>query len=157
MIRLAMVTSLVVLVQVLPAAAETMVELKNVHMCCGGCAKEVGDILKKVADVIRQDPGLSSRTYQVAGHTDSEKLQGGQFKDNWGLSVMRARQVVVFLVDPSKDGGGLKPKNWSASGYGEEDPVASNDTNEGKAKNRRVELVVVPSVEEMLDLKQLTR
>ena len=80
-------------------------------------------------DVIRQDPGLSSRTYQVAGHTDSEKLQGGQFKDNWGLSVMRARQVVVFLVDPAKDAGGLKPKNWSASGYGEEDPVATNDTN----------------------------
>ncbi len=119
--------------------------------------KEGRDILKKVADVIRADPGLSSRTYQVAGHTDSEKLQGGQFKDNWGLSVMRGRSVVVFLTDSNKEGGGLKPKNWSASGYGEEDPVASNDTTEGKAKNRRVELVVVPSVEEMLDLKQLTR
>ena len=119
--------------------------------------KEGKEILKKVADVIRQDPGLASRNYQVAGHTDSETLQGGIFKDNWGLSVMRARTVVVFLVDPAKDGGGLSGKRWSASGYGEEDPVATNDTTEGKAKNRRVELVVVPSVEEMLDLKQLTK
>jgi chemotaxis protein MotB len=120
--------------------------------------KEGRDILKKVADVIRQDPGLNSRNYQVAGHTDAEKLQGGVFKDNWGLSVMRARQVVVFLVDPAdKGGGGLSPKRWSASGYGEEDPVAPNDTPANMAKNRRVELVVVPSVEEMLDLKQLTK
>lgn len=120
--------------------------------------KDGKDILKKVADVIRQDPGLASRNYQVAGHTDAEKLQGGVFKDNWGLSVMRARQVVVFLVDPAdKGGGGLSAKRWSASGYGEEDPVAPNDTPANMAKNRRVELVVVPSVEEMLDLKQLTK
>lgn len=120
--------------------------------------KDGKDILKKVADVIRQDPGLNSRNYQVAGHTDAEKLQGGAFKDNWGLSVMRARQVVVFLVDPAdKGGGGLNPKRWSASGYGEEDPVAPNDTPVNMGKNRRVELVVVPSVEEMLDLKQLTK
>lgn len=119
--------------------------------------KDGKDILKKVAEVIRQDAGLAGRNYQVAGHTDSEKLQGGVFKDNWGLSVMRARQVLVFLVDGGQNGGGLSPKRWSASGYGEEDPVASNDTPEGRNKNRRVELVVVPSVEEMLDLKQLTR
>lgn len=119
--------------------------------------KDGRDILKKVADVIRNDPGLASRNYSVAGHTDSEKLNGGQFKDNWGLSVMRARTVVVFLVDNGQGGGGLSSKRWSASGYGEEDPVATNDTPEGRAKNRRVELVVVPSVEEMLDLKQLTK
>ena len=95
---------------------------------------------------------------QVAGHTDSEKLQGGPFKDNWGLSVMRARQVVVFIVDPDqKNGGGLSPKRWSAAGYGEEDPVVPNDSPANMAKNRRVELVVVPSVEEMLDLKQLSK
>jgi chemotaxis protein MotB len=120
--------------------------------------KDGKEILLKVAEVIRQDPGLASRNYQVAGHTDAEKLEGGPFRDNWGLSVMRARQVLVFLINPTdKGGGGLSPQRWSASGYGETDPVAPNDTPANKEKNRRVELVVVPSVEEMLDLKQLTR
>ena len=116
------------------------------------------EMLAQVADVISKDAGLASRHYQVAGHTDAEKLEGGVFKDNWGLSVMRARQVVVFLVDAAdRGGGGLNPKHWSASGYGAEDPVAPNNTPENLAKNRRVELVVMPNVEEMLDINKLTR
>jgi len=82
-----------------------------------------------------------------------------EFHDNWGLSLMRARQVLVFLITPAdakKDpGGGLDPKHWSASGYGSTDPVASNSTPAGRAKNRRVELILLPNVEEMLDLKSL--
>jgi chemotaxis protein MotB len=120
--------------------------------------KEGEDILKKVADVIRNDAGLASRTFQVAGHTDNAPLQGGRFKDNWGLSVMRAREVLAFLVSPiEKGGGGLSPNRWSASGYGDTDPVKPNDSPEGKQANRRCELVVVPNVEEMLDLKTLTQ
>ena len=120
--------------------------------------KDGEDILRKVADVIRGDTTLASRTFQVAGHTDAQPLQGGRFKDNWGLSVMRAREVLVFLVEPTeKGGGGLSPSRWSASGYGDTDPVKANDTPENKQANRRVELVVVPNVEEMLDLKALTQ
>ena len=118
--------------------------------------KEGQDILGKVADVIRQDSGLNSRTFQVAGHTDNAPLSGGRFKDNWGLSVMRAREVLAFLVDPSEKGGRLDPKRWSAAGYGETDPVKPNDSPESKQANRRCELVVMPNVEEMLDLKSLT-
>src|SRR5579871_334826 len=54
-------------------------------------------VLKQVADVIRNDGTLSKRNFQVAGHTDKEAY-GGQYFDNWGLSVMRARQVLTFLV-----------------------------------------------------------
>ncbi len=116
------------------------------------------DILGKVAEVIRNDPTLASRTFQVAGHTDNAKLAGGPFKDNWGLSVMRAREVLAFLVQPDgKGGGGLSASRWSAAGYGDTDPVKSNDTAEGKQANRRCELVVVPNVEEMLDLRELTK
>lgn len=117
------------------------------------------EMLGQVADVISKDAGLASRHYQVAGHTDNKPF-GGAYKDNWGLSLMRAREVLTFLVGP-KDGrdpgGGLAPKNWAASGYAETDPVAPNDTDENRAKNRRVELVVMPNVEEMLDLNKLTR
>jgi chemotaxis protein MotB len=120
--------------------------------------KDGEDILRKVADVIRGDTTLASRTFQVAGHTDAQPLQGGRFKDNWGLSAMRAREVLVFLVETTeKGGGGLSPSRWSASGYGDTDPVKPNDTPENKQANRRVELVVVPNVEEMLDLKALTQ
>ncbi len=114
------------------------------------------DILGKIAEVIRTDPDLAKREFQVAGHTDNKPLKGGPFKDNWGLSAMRARSVLKFLTEPTeKGGGGLDPKNWSAAGYADTDPVASNDTPEGRQKNRRVELVVQPNVEEMLNLNSL--
>ncbi len=121
--------------------------------------KDGKDILHKVADVIRNDKDLVSRTFQVAGHTDNKPLGGGPYKDNWGLSVMRAREVLAYLVSPTEKGGGggLPPANWSAAGYGDTDPVAGNDSPENMQKNRRVELVVLPNVEEMLDLKSLTK
>jgi chemotaxis protein MotB len=117
-------------------------------------------ILTQVADVIRGDDSLRNRLYQVAGHTDNMPLKrtASMFHDNWGLSLMRARQVLVYLVTPTDangGGGGFNPKLWSASGYGETDPVASNDTPDGRSKNRRVELILLPDVEEMLDLKSL--
>ena len=112
-------------------------------------------ILLKVAAVIKADPQLLSRDYQVAGHTDNKPLQRGPFKDNWGLSLMRAREVLVFLVDP-KDGQ-LPVDHWSATGFADTDPIANNDTDDGRQKNRRCELIVSPSVEEMLDLKAITQ
>lgn len=115
-------------------------------------------ILMQVADVIGKDPDLSKRLFQVAGHTDANPLAGGPFKDNWGLSAMRARSVLLLLTSPPDKkgvGGGLNPANWSAAGYAATDPVAPNDTEEGRKKNRRVELVLQPNVEEMLNLKSL--
>ena len=120
--------------------------------------KEGKDVLAAVAEVIRNDKQLSQRYYQIAGHTDNKPLKGGRFGDNWGLSVMRARQVLLFLLNPidaKGGGGGLDPIRLHAAGYGDTDPVASNDTPEGRQQNRRVELVIMPDVEEMLDLKSL--
>jgi chemotaxis protein MotB len=117
-------------------------------------------ILMQVAEVVGKDADLSKRRFQVAGHTDAKPLVGGQFKDNWGLSTMRARSVLLLLTSPpdkSGVGGGLNPANWSAAGYADTDPVASNDTDDGRKKNRRVELVVQPDVEEMLNLKSLAK
>lgn len=116
------------------------------------------DVLTAVAEVIRSDPQLSERFFQVAGHTDAQPLSGGPFKDNWGLSAMRARTVLVFLISPrdSKEGGGgLNPTRLHAAGYGDTDPVAGNTTPQERERNRRVELVLMPNVEEMLDLKSL--
>ena len=119
--------------------------------------REGTDILGKVATVIRRDDALMKRSFQVAGHTDDRPYRNGIYKDNWGLSVMRAREVLAYLVKPvEKDGGGLPVANWSAAGYGDTDPVSPNDSAEGRQNNRRCELVVLPSIEEMLDLRSLT-
>ena len=123
------------------------------------------EVLSQVAEVIRNDKDLSNRYFLVAGHTDNVPYpRGGTFRDNWGLSLMRARQVLLFLVDDHKvdpkkrgdvAGGGLSPTRWAAAGYAEFDPIAGTvqqQADADKAKNRRVELVVQPNVEEMLNL-----
>jgi chemotaxis protein MotB len=127
------------------------------------------EVLGQVADVIRGDKDLMNRYFLVAGHTDNVKYpQGGPFKDNWLLSLSRARQVLLFLIgenkltDPknpkSAAGGGLNPARWAAAGYGETDPVAGSlaqQSDDDRKKNRRVELVVQPNVEEMLNLNNI--
>jgi chemotaxis protein MotB len=114
------------------------------------------DVLLKVADILRNGPEWSSRRFQVACHTDSRPLAGRNFRDNWALSAMRARAVLLLLTKPvDRGGGGLDARRWSAAGYADTDPVASNDTEEGRQKNRRVELVVQPEAAEMLDLSGL--
>jgi chemotaxis protein MotB len=124
------------------------------------------NVLGQVAEVIRNDKDLSQRNFQVAGHTDNAKYPaGGLFKDNWGLSLARARQVLLFLVTPAKDakdakkpapgGGGLEAKRWAAAGYGETDPqegTMEQQNNDQMKRNRRVELVLQPNVDEMINL-----
>ena len=120
--------------------------------------KEGVAVLNAVAEVISNDQQLKQRYFQVAGHTDNKPLKGGEFKDNWGLSAMRARSVLVYLISPNDTkggGGGLDATRLHAAGYGETDAVADNGTPEGRQQNRRVELVLMPDVEEMLDLKSL--
>ncbi len=117
--------------------------------------REGREMLLAVAALLLRDPGLSARAYQVADHVDGAPA-GGRFKDGFGLSVMRAREVVALLLQPAdKGGGGLNPSRWSAAGYGDADPVKPNDTPDGKQANRRCEIVVQPAVEEVLDLRTL--
>jgi chemotaxis protein MotB len=117
--------------------------------------KEGKEILDKVAAVIRNDASLLQRDFQVAGHTDNKAFFGGRFGDNWGLSLMRARSVLLHLVNDK--GGQLPVARWSAAGFGDIDPIAANDSDEGRQKNRRCDIIVVPSVEEMLDLKAIAQ
>ena len=114
--------------------------------------KDGEDILKKIAAVLKADPTLVERQYQVAGHTDSQPLKKGQFEDNWDLSLMRARSVLLYLQK-----NGIKRERWSAAGFADTDPVAPNTSDEGRQKNRRCELIVMPDVEEMIDLKSLAK
>ena len=113
--------------------------------------KEGKELLAKVAAILGEDPALANRDYQVAGHTDSTPLKGSALQDNWALSVMRARQLLLFMID--EKGAKLAANHWSAAGYADTDPIASNETDDGKKANRRCELVLLPTLEEMLDLR----
>src|SRR6188768_2652676 len=92
------------------------------------------EIVLNVAAVIQADAELRRREFQVAGHTDDRPLKGGRFGDNWGLSAMRARSVLLLLTKPQADGGGgLPEQTWRAAGYGSTDPVANNTSDSGRA------------------------
>jgi len=101
--------------------------------------------LGQLAEVLSNNPDIS---VLVEGHTDSDKLYGGtEVVDNWDLSVMRATAVAKAL-----ENAGVEPGQITASGRGEYFPVASNDTPEGKAKNRRIEIILEPDVSELMKL-----
>ncbi len=105
-----------------------------------------GEVIKSVAAVLAaiDDP------VQVEGHTDSIPIATSQFPSNWELSTARAGSVVRFFVEH-----GVPPQRLSAAGYGEFHPVESNDTPEGRARNRRVTLMILTPDDKRENLEQL--
>lgn len=83
----------------------------------------------------------------IEGHTDSIPIKTNRFKDNWDLSVARATSVVRILT-----GNGVDATRLTASGRGEFSPKADNSTKEGRATNRRTELVLSPKLNELMEL-----
>ena len=103
--------------------------------------QEILDVLKDVKD----------RRFLIAGHTDNIPVKSKKFKNNWLLSTARAVSVVTYMTDKS----GFAATNLAAAGYGEVAPVADNSNKEDRAKNRRIEIILVPDLSELpgLDLK----
>jgi len=83
----------------------------------------------------------SARNVVISGHTDNVPIHNSNFDSNWHLSVMRAVNVMKIILENKN----LDPSKFSAKGYGEYKPVASNDTAEGRQKNRRVEILILPN------------
>jgi chemotaxis protein MotB len=96
--------------------------------------------LDRIAETLRP-LGYSLR---VEGHTDNTPIHTAQFPSNWELSTARATFVLQYLIS----NGNIPPQRLSAVGYGEYRPVASNSTPEGRAANRRVDLVVLGAAAE---------
>lgn len=97
--------------------------------------------LLQVANVLRE---FRDRSFQVEGHTDNVPISTSRFPSNWELSSARALSVVHVLQR-----GGVAPTALSAAGYGEFHPVSPNDTRENRAKNRRIEIVILPNLDEI--------
>jgi chemotaxis protein MotB len=94
-------------------------------------------VLDKVAQVLKEIP---DQPIAVEGHTDNVPIKYSGWADNTALSVARANAVVAYLTEKQ----GLDPSRLTAVGFGEERAIAPNDSPEGRQKNRRVEIVVLP-------------
>jgi chemotaxis protein MotB len=100
-----------------------------------------------VGSVLAQNPQIS---VLIEGHTDNDKFAGavGQIENNWDLSTKRATAIVNILSENK----GVKKENLTAAGRGEFAPLMSNDTPEGKSKNRRIEIILTPKLDEISKL-----
>jgi chemotaxis protein MotB len=98
--------------------------------------------LIKLSAVLEKMP---ERKFMIAGHTDSlAPAKGSKFADNWSLSTARALTVTELLVSAKID-----PKNLVAAGYAEFAPIADNVSEKGRKQNRRIEIVLLPKLEEL--------
>jgi chemotaxis protein MotB len=104
--------------------------------------------LKQVAQVLA---GFADRRFLVAGHTDNVPIHNARFPSNWELSTARAVEVAKLLI-----ASGMKPENVGAAGYAEFDPVGSNGTPEGRAINRRIEIILEPNLSDLPSLEGLS-
>jgi chemotaxis protein MotB len=102
--------------------------------------------LKQLAAVLNKEQDIN---LAVEGHTDNKKVISlGQIKDNWDLSVLRATSVSRYLIEVEK----VAPARVTATGKGEFQPIDPTDSNEARAKNRRIEIVLSPKLDELYDL-----
>ena len=117
-----------------------LITIKEAALFNSGQA-ELNDSAKKLASEISTflvtDP---PRRITVTGHTDNRPIKTSDYPSNWYLSSDRALNFMTALLENKK----LNPKLFSFTGYGEFRPIASNETEEGKAKNRRVEVLILP-------------
>jgi chemotaxis protein MotB len=116
------------------------VKMKDKVLFSSGSAalgKDGRNALQAVADALRT---VQDKTIRVEGHTDDVPTGKSAFPTNWELSTARALAVVRFLQQ-----AGVDPTRLAAAGYGEYQPIAPNDTPEGRSQNRRIEIVLAPA------------
>ena len=102
--------------------------------------------VKQLGTVLADNPDIS---VLIEGHTDNDPYSGnGNVKDNWDLSTKRATAIVNILQENKN----INPESLTAAGRGEYAPVATNDTAEGKAKNRRIEVILTPKLDKITEL-----
>ncbi len=102
--------------------------------------------VQQLGQVLAQNPDIA---VLIEGHTDNVPYGGsGQLTDNWDLSTKRATSIVQIL----RENKGIDAQNLTAAGRGEFAPIASNQTSEGKAKNRRIEVILTPKLDEINQL-----
>ena len=103
------------------------------------------EVLGKVATVVKNKPDIE---FMVEGHTDDQPIRNAVLQDNWDLSVKRATSVVRVLQEEH----GVPPQRMTAAGRSYYVPIATNETAEGRAKNRRTRIVILPKLDQFYSL-----
>ncbi|NBP05565.1 MAG: hypothetical protein EBV15_04990 [Bacteroidetes bacterium] len=99
----------------------------------------------ELAGALNKKPDV---TVNVEGHTDNKPMNGEKIKDNWDLSVLRATSIVRILSEEGK----MSASRITASGRGETNPISDNGTAEGRAKNRRTEIILTPKLDKIFEI-----
>lgn len=102
-------------------------------------SSQAREVLAKVAKVVKAKPEFE---FMVEGHTDTVPIHNSCLEDNWDLSVHRATSIVRVLQNDF----GIDPSRMTAAGRSQYQPVASNETSSGRAKNRRTRIIILPEL-----------
>ncbi|ATP55259.1 hypothetical protein CPT03_01660 [Pedobacter ginsengisoli] len=106
---------------------------------------KAGETLNKIAKIIKDYQGYD---VLIEGNTDNVPISQTNIRNNWDLSALRASSVVQSL----QNNYGVEPKRLTAGGRGEYNPVAGNDTPDGKARNRRTQIIITPKLDQFMEL-----
>ena len=105
-----------------------------------------------IAEVTQVLSSITNRKFQVEGHSDNVPIATAQYPSNWELAAARAITVTKTMID-----AGMPAERISAASYGEKQPVAKNDSPEGKAANRRIEITIVPDLSTLPGFDELKK
>jgi chemotaxis protein MotB len=126
-----------------------MVEMSSAVLFDSGSAKLKEDGKATLAEITEALKTVSDRDFLVAGHTDNVPIKR-RFASNWQLSAERAISVVNFMIEQ-----GFPSQHVGAAGFGEFDPVGDNETEEGRAENRRIEIILMPNLGELKGIREM--
>jgi len=108
-------------------------------------SETAGDVLTKIAKIIKDYDGYN---VLIEGNTDNVPINMPNIRNNWDLSALRGSSVVQALQNQY----GVDPKRLTAGGRGEYNPIAGNDTEAGKSKNRRTQIIITPNLDQFMEL-----
>ncbi len=129
-----------------------VVELPTDVLFASGHAKLSKEGKQAIVEVAQLLTTLAERRFQVEGHTDNVPIRNRRFRSNWDLAQARALTVVHTMIE-----AGMPPERLSGASFGQFDPAAPNDTDEGRRANRRIEIVVVPDLSTLPGFEELER
>ena len=124
-----------------------VIELPEAVLFASGSAKLKKEGIRVLAELGPVLASLKGREFQVGGHTDNKPIRTKRFPSNWELSGARSIDVAELLIEYGVPGNRI-----SAAAYADTQPGESNDTAEGRAKNRRIEIALQPNLDELPDL-----
>lgn len=127
-----------------------MVEMSSAVLFDSGKAKLKEAGMATLTEIAQALKSVADRDFLVAGHTDTIPIKTKRFPSNWELSTQRAVIVVNHMIDQ-----GFPQEHIGAAGYAHVDPVGDNNSPDGRAQNRRIEIILVPNLGELKGIREM--